>query len=411
MCYPTEIFKDQDILENFLCPINKGILQDPIMDSCGHSFCKSCIENYHKEKKNCPISENEIEMEDLIKNNIVLKIIENLEIFCILKKDGCKWEGFVKDLDMHIEEDCEYEKINCENNLCKNKIRRKDLEEHLKNCEFRKIECENCLKEEIFIKMPDHLKICENIQIECINNCQKKIMRKEMHFHIEKNCENTEVSCPFIGCKKKEKRKSIQDHLCSSIGYIYHQKILEKRIFKIEEKTSSICDFIKNYKTYFDSLPQNPHLSLQKTEFDTKNCHYDLIINKSLKKAVKISNENPSFVCITDFVIKGKVYKFRLKINAEISIGISTVENLQKLGFSLQNKVFVTDLFCMKFKKIEGFAEIELDFVYEESGSKIVVKNKSNNRTSSLLTRDISDGMFVVCFLLNYRGDSVEILE
>ena len=43
-CYKLEIFKDKENANNFLCLINEGVLKNPYIDPCGHSFCKSCIE-------------------------------------------------------------------------------------------------------------------------------------------------------------------------------------------------------------------------------------------------------------------------------------------------------------------------------------------------------------------------------
>ena len=398
-CYPKEIFKaEPEILENFICPINFGILKNPIMDECGHSFCKNCIEK----KKECPISSKKIEISNLIKNSLISKMVNNLEIFCYKKKNGCDFSGILENLENHIKNDCKFQKIKCENKNCEEEIIRQNLENHLKICDFRKIICKNCKKSEIFKNLENHNKICENIEISCIQNCEKKIIRKKMHFHIEHDCVNTEVSCFFIGCKKKEKRKSIQNHLNSSIGYIFHSKILDKRIFAVEEKMDEICKFITNYKNCYKNLKISHH-ELKKIEFSTKNSHSDIIINQNFSKGIKFSNnENFCFLTTSDFLVSEKVYKFKIKIKSEISIGISKIENLEKIGFSTNGKIFVNNFFFMNLKKIENFEFFEICFIFDKIGNKIIVKNLGSNRTSSLLTGQIEEGKFVVCFLLNF---------
>ena len=51
LCHPKEIFKNQKLADQFKCPINKGVLNNPYLDSCGHSFCFSCIESWLNNKK------------------------------------------------------------------------------------------------------------------------------------------------------------------------------------------------------------------------------------------------------------------------------------------------------------------------------------------------------------------------
>lgn len=49
-CHPKEIFKNEELSLKFECPINKGILNDPFLDQCGHSFCNDCIKKWLESK-------------------------------------------------------------------------------------------------------------------------------------------------------------------------------------------------------------------------------------------------------------------------------------------------------------------------------------------------------------------------
>lgn len=44
-CWPLEIFEDEELARDFICSSGEGVLNDPVMDGCGHPFCKICFEN------------------------------------------------------------------------------------------------------------------------------------------------------------------------------------------------------------------------------------------------------------------------------------------------------------------------------------------------------------------------------
>lgn len=113
---------------------------------------------------------------------------------------------------------------------CPDKIAKKDIEEHVKKCPFKVILCEYCELEVITKEKTNHLKKCKKLLVPCENKCDKKIIREEMHQHIQQDCENTLISCPFPQCDAKEKRKNIINHVYSSTGFIKHQKLLNQRI-------------------------------------------------------------------------------------------------------------------------------------------------------------------------------------
>ena len=55
MGYDTELFHENDIKEDFNCPICFDILQDPVMISaCQHYFCRVCITKWLKNEISCP---------------------------------------------------------------------------------------------------------------------------------------------------------------------------------------------------------------------------------------------------------------------------------------------------------------------------------------------------------------------
>lgn len=66
------------------CPIHNGILQDPVINKCGHSFCRTCI---YKDKdkalqQECPTCTDIIE-EPLYANVLATGVISRLKISCL----------------------------------------------------------------------------------------------------------------------------------------------------------------------------------------------------------------------------------------------------------------------------------------------------------------------------------------
>lgn len=43
-----------DLGNALLCPLCNAIFQSPMTSSCGHSFCRQCIDAYSSDNYNCP---------------------------------------------------------------------------------------------------------------------------------------------------------------------------------------------------------------------------------------------------------------------------------------------------------------------------------------------------------------------
>ena len=55
---PFELFTPdcQSLIRDYECPLCKGVTKDPVVDSCGHIFCKKCFILSFSENQMCPIS-------------------------------------------------------------------------------------------------------------------------------------------------------------------------------------------------------------------------------------------------------------------------------------------------------------------------------------------------------------------
>ena len=76
-------------------------------------------------------------------DRLILNILNELEIFCPNKINGCPYVCQRQYLYQHYYE-CEYEFVKCPHKDCNKQIIKKDLNDHINTCEFKEVECEFC---------------------------------------------------------------------------------------------------------------------------------------------------------------------------------------------------------------------------------------------------------------------------
>ena len=94
----------QKFVELYSCPLCEGILIEAIIDRCGHSFCKKCIETLKQETNKCPFSK--IEIKDYLTNIVVNSVIEKQICYCKNKNLKCDWQGKLSERKDHLYYDC-----------------------------------------------------------------------------------------------------------------------------------------------------------------------------------------------------------------------------------------------------------------------------------------------------------------
>ena len=80
-----------------LCPVCSKVFSEPVISiTCGHTFCRGCIEAMIRDGARCPIDEQECDSGQLVLNRAVMGQIEDLKIYCchgLLSKNGGRtWE-------------------------------------------------------------------------------------------------------------------------------------------------------------------------------------------------------------------------------------------------------------------------------------------------------------------------------
>jgi len=65
-----------DLPEEFVCPITKKIMEDPVMDKQGHTFSRDAILAYLKTSSECPVGHETITLSDLAPNLLIKSLVD-----------------------------------------------------------------------------------------------------------------------------------------------------------------------------------------------------------------------------------------------------------------------------------------------------------------------------------------------
>ena len=217
-CNPLSQYSNQTSAKNYLCKINGGVLQDPIVHSCQTSFCKFCFES--NPKSECPTCNQTIKKDELIISQKLKKIIQNLEVKC----QYCEWTG----VDLNY---LDHQK-NCQK---------------LKQKNSKKMTCIACLEKFDVLKIDEHREKCQFQHIPCTNGCSKKIAKKNMDFHIKSTCMLSIQPCSYeaFGCIFSGRIDEIIKHCKDPASQVYHtrlennqKKLKNQQIFDMLEAVS-----------------------------------------------------------------------------------------------------------------------------------------------------------------------------
>ena len=254
---PELLIDNSSEIDEFVCPLCKGILNEPIIDKCSHVFCKACIEKYYNIYKQCPISKNKINIKEITSINIITNRINKNKIKCKNYNKGCDWIGKILDMKNHILNDCQKTLIKCPFENCNLLIMKEHLDNHIKECDYRNVECQDCHNNFPFkILIEQHSSVCEKKKIECPQKCGLIIERGNIDKHIKDDCDCTFKECCFnkYGCSDKYMKKEFETKMEKDSHK--HLLLLTKIINDLNKKINQIENNQKfnplNHKRYRD---------------------------------------------------------------------------------------------------------------------------------------------------------------
>ena len=244
--HPPEILQTE-------CPICLCVLKDPyLIDCCGNSFCRTCIEPIKEESKPCPLCN--VQFTATMPDKRLQRTLNELQVYCSHKEAGCEWIGELGSLTQHLnlnsqeEGDrligCQLVCIECA--FCSEDIQRKDIEEHEEDtCPERPYNCEYCQEYESThhdVKA-NHWPVCPFRPVPCPNQCGISPKLKVLDDHIQNDCPLRVIDCAFkyAGCKERMPRKDMPDHITESLALhmslqaTNHQQELKKLTGRISE--------------------------------------------------------------------------------------------------------------------------------------------------------------------------------
>ena len=227
-------------LDIFVCKICHLPSQDPHLTMCcGHTFCKSCLNNAKEAiaifpqrgrcRGVCPMCRTEDF--NTVPNKQICREVMSLHIFCTNKEKGCKWQGEINNISLHLKNDdgCQFETVKCFNvcglemqrrymsshvetkcpehiiecQYCQLKRKRRIIAgEHTQQCPKRPLPCPNASYGCTKVNIPrenlyKHRRVCEYENVKCSNKCGKEMQRRYLLDHVETNCRRRRVSCQY----------------------------------------------------------------------------------------------------------------------------------------------------------------------------------------------------------------------
>lgn len=207
--------ESRSVLQDYICNVCSGVMNDPVMDGCGMIYCRKCITAFFSDHGMCPRRTTKCSLDTLISVPFVEKVTGKQLVYCKNKNSGCEWVDIFSDLNSHLTTKCKHQPIRCQFEGCDVEMDKTSIELHQSKCEYRKEMCQYCGEEGTFRKMDVHYEVCPKMKINCRLNCGEFIERENQEAHISKDCSSANVDCPYkrLGCHFNGFRKEIKEHL------------------------------------------------------------------------------------------------------------------------------------------------------------------------------------------------------
>eukprot|EP01121_Diplochlamys_sp_Union-15-3_P020860 TRINITY_DN8275_c0_g1_i3.p1 TRINITY_DN8275_c0_g1~~TRINITY_DN8275_c0_g1_i3.p1 ORF type:complete len:418 (+),score=53.36 TRINITY_DN8275_c0_g1_i3:174-1256(+) len=247
-----------------ICCICSEVFKSPrITPNCAHTFCLKCIEAVLKSVSPlCPLCRTPLPTIDvLLPNHQLMEVMDTLLTRCSWgvkydpkkevwyeAEDGCKQILSLAEFEAHVSKKCDYAYVPCENEGCKSKVRKKEINTHKAKCKYRIVSCKYCRKQMKVTELLKHYGDCSDITVKCPKLCGESAPRKLIETHLKEACLMTEAPCPhhsfgcdFIGKKlyhSTHLKKCIYETLKTFLNN--NQKIINQMQHQIETQQHKI---------------------------------------------------------------------------------------------------------------------------------------------------------------------------
>ena len=126
------------VSEDRKCSLCHLVLDNPVKTPCAHVFCSGCILPWVVCYKSCPLRCQTLGPSDL-ENVVALRdLVYNMKVVCDFKDQGCSEILKLRNLDLHMQQDCTLRPFKCRNKGCECQVAFKDITEHeARECHFK----------------------------------------------------------------------------------------------------------------------------------------------------------------------------------------------------------------------------------------------------------------------------------
>lgn len=242
--------------ERLTCPICKKVFKEPWQTSCGHRFCKNCLEPLLRSPSlRCPVDGDTISEKGSFRDKCCEREVLDLRCCCLYADRNCDWKGEFRHLKTHVDS-CQYGDVQCQ--ACGETMERRQLEKHGTNdCVNRAVMCTYCGGKLQQSLMEGHLEVCPRFPVTCNLHCGKEaIPRNMMDEHLAKECPKAEMQCPFSlhGCEFKGIKEAVDKHIKSNLGF--HLQMMNKSALESHRKSEEMKEKISRLEQEKNALEQ-----------------------------------------------------------------------------------------------------------------------------------------------------------
>ena len=86
--------------DDFFCPVMMGLLLQPHLTSCcGKHLSQEAATRIQREGKPCPLCG--VSKWSTLLNKHFRQQVKSLRVYCNFKEKGCKWQGYLSELEHH----------------------------------------------------------------------------------------------------------------------------------------------------------------------------------------------------------------------------------------------------------------------------------------------------------------------
>ncbi|KAJ8417006.1 hypothetical protein AAFF_G00282330 [Aldrovandia affinis] len=202
---------DPPLESKYECPICLMALRAAVQTTCGHRFCRACIEKSIRDAgQKCPV-DNEVLTEDqLFPDNFAKREILSLTVRC--PNAGCDHKMELRHLEAHVAQ-CQFATVQCP--LCQDAVWKSELEEHkTQRCPRRYVSCTDCMQKFVFEDRKVHEQLCPLANVVC-EYCSMELIRDQLASHCDTDCLTAPVACTFsfFGCQERMRRNDLAQHM------------------------------------------------------------------------------------------------------------------------------------------------------------------------------------------------------